>query len=386
MSVTKPQTGETSIFHGIQALRGVFAVLVVCHHVGVQSLRYWQHDWLGGVFNQSTFRVDFFFVLSGFALWTAHQADAGTPGAWRAFLGRRLLRIYPLLIILTLVKALLLCCVPGRSLESYYLIPSLLALPQDSFPIIVAAWTLSFEIWFTILMTACLLLPRRAVLPALVGGGVLVAWLGVFLDIRPGLNGAGFVTHPFVLEFAAGVLVAEWVRRRLRHHQEGNLVLGIVLSAGAFVATIVAGTQHSWIASHPVIWQKVCWALVFAAGLGGMALWERSVEARKWWLRDSAGLGRASYSIFLCHGFVLMGFFAVLGKGWQPAGAVWMNVLLVLVVVLSVLVGSVVWKYLEQPLGRLCRLPRRPAPAKLPRPVPPLKTTTSRGSVSQQLS
>lgn len=386
MSVSKPQAGETSLFHGIQALRGAFAVLVVCHHVGVQSLRYWQHEWLGGVFNQSTFRVDFFFVLSGFALWTAHHADAGAPGASMAFLGRRLLRIYPLLIILTLAKALLLCFVPGRSLESYYLIPSLLALPQDSFPIIVAAWTLSFEVWFTVLMAACLLLPGRAVLPALVGGGGLVACVGVLLDIRPGLNGAGFLTHPFVLEFVAGILVAEWVRRRLEGGQGGNRALGIVLSAAAFVAMIVAGTQHSWYTSQPVIWQKVCWALVFAAGLGGVALWERSVEARNWRLRDSTGLGRASYSIFLCHGFVLMAFFAVFGKSWQPVGAVWMNVLLVLVVVLAVFVGFVVWRHLEQPLGRFWRSPKRAAPVKLPSPIPPLKTTTSRGSVSQQLS
>lgn len=352
-----PVRAPRALLHGIQAMRGIFAVLVVCHHVGVHSARYWKHDWLGGAFNQSTFRVDFFFVLSGFALWTAHRSDAGQPGGWWNFLGRRLWRLYPLLIILTLVKALILWLVPGRNLDSYHLLPSLLALPQNAFPIIVAAWTLSFEVGFTVVLTACLALPRRASLPVLVAWGVGISCAGFLLGIRPGLHGAAFITHPFILEFVFGVLAAECVRLRLRRGDAVNRPWGMVLCALAFTGLMIGATHHSWVISHPVILQKLYWALVFAMGLGGLALWERAVPPQNWRLRDALGLGRASYSIFLGHGFVLMGAFALLRPGIRPASGLWMDVLLVLVVILSVLFGQLIWQWLERPLSRLFRSP-----------------------------
>lgn len=375
MPVTEPTARP--LLHGIQAMRGIFAVLVVCHHVGVHSARYWQHDWLGGVFNQSTFRVDFFFVLSGFALWTAHHADAGVPRSWRTFLGRRLLRLYPLLMILTVVKALVLWLVPGRSLGSYHLLPSLLALPQNSFPIIVAAWTLSFEVSFTFILALSLALPRRLTLPALVVWGVTMSAIGFLMGIRPSLQGAGFLTHPFVLEFVAGTLMAEWVRRQ---GMSGHRLWGMLLCGVSFAGLMLGAANHAWITSHPVVWQKMYWALVFSMGLGGLTLWERSVAPADWWLRDVAGLGRASYSIFLGHGFVLMAAFAVLRPGMLSVSGLWMDLLLVAVVLLSVLFGQVIWAWLERPLIRMLRLPRRPASAPLP------ASQAGRCAASQQLS
>jgi len=371
------------MLHGIQAIRGIFAVLVVCHHMGVHSARYWQHDWLGGVFNQSTFRVDFFFVLSGFALWTAHHMDAGVPQSWRTFLGGRLLRLYPLLVVLTLVKASVLWLVPGRNLESYHLLPSLLALPQESFPIIVAAWTLSFEVSFNLLLAVSLALPQRLTLPALVGWGLVVSATGFLLGIRPGLHGAGFLTHPFVLEFVGGVLMAEWIRRWDR---VGDRLWGRVLCAASFVGLMVGATDDAWITSHPGVWQKLYWVVVFAMGLGGLTLWERAVPAQNWRLRDTLGLGRASYSIFLAHGFVLMGAFAVLRPSMLPASGAGKDLVLLAMVIVAALFGTAVWKWLEHPMSRVFRLPRLPRPESLTGAASPRSSAEAHGSASQRLS
>jgi peptidoglycan/LPS O-acetylase OafA/YrhL len=54
--------------HGIIALRAVFVVLAVCHHLCIHSARYCGHDWLGGGGSPSTLRVDLSFVLGGFPL------------------------------------------------------------------------------------------------------------------------------------------------------------------------------------------------------------------------------------------------------------------------------------------------------------------------------
>ena len=352
-------------------MRGIFAVLVVCHHVGVLSQRHWKHNWLGGVFNQSTFRVDFFFVLSGFVLWAAHRADVGTPGGWKAFLVKRLLRIYPLLVTLTLVKVLVLWMVPGRNEESLNLLPSLLALPQTSFPVIVAAWTLSFEVFFMLVLAAGLALPRRWSLPAMVSWGGLLSCAGYFADIRPALHGLGFVTHPFVLETVSGVLMAEWLQRQMDRDPSRNRLRGMLLCGISLVGLAIGATHHGWITSHVVIWQKLFWAVVFSLGLGGLLLWERAVPAGGWRLRDVLGLGRASYSIFLSHGFVLMAVFVLVRPGALPFGSVGKDMLLVLSVILSVVFGLAVWKWLERPLTCWFRLPKRPA---------------LRGTATQQLS
>lgn len=365
MSVS--ESAPRSLLHSIQAVRGIFAVLVVCHHVGVHSERHWQHNWLGGVFNQSTFRVDFFFVLSGFVLWAAHRDDAGAPGGWRRFLAKRLLRIYPLLVTLTLAKALVLWLVPGRSLMSFDLLPSLLALPQENFPVIVAAWTLSFEVGFAALFTAALALPRGAVLPALVTWGVLLSGAGFLWGVRPALHGIGFCTHPFVLEFVSGVLMVEWLRRQAGRDPVRNGRLGRLLCAISTVGLAVGATQHDWIISHPVLWQKLFWAVVFSLGLAGLALWERAVAAPDWHLRDALGAGRASYSIFLSHGFVLMGAFVLLQPGSLPFGSAGKDAVLLFLVVLSVLFGLAVWKWLERPLTGWFRLPKNSAPVPVPR-------------------
>lgn len=344
-----PDTMSRPFLHGIQTMRGIFAVLVVCHHVGVQSSRYWSNEWLGSMFNHSTFRVDFFFVLSGFVLWAAHRADAGRPDATRGFLLRRFWRLYPLLITLSLFKMLLIWLIPGRSGDAYQVIPSLLALPHSSFPIIVSAWTLSFEVFFMVILALCLALPKKWVLPALVSLAVLLGCGGALLGIRPGISGIGFLIHPFVLEFAAGTLAAEVVR------QASSRRWGMALCAFAAVGLFVGSWQHFWLVSQLVIWQKCYWAVVFAAGISGLVLWERSCKTERWWLKDRWNLGRASYSIFLSHGFVLMAVFGAIKPQMLGGSSIWVDVFLLVVVAISVLFGMAVHLWWERPLMRWCK-------------------------------
>ena len=344
-----PENTASPFLQGIQTMRGIFAVLVVCHHVGVHSTRYWAQEWLGSMFNHSTFRVDFFFVLSGFVLWAAHRADAGRPDATRSFFLRRFWRLYPLLITLSLFKVLVLYFIPGRSATCYQIIPSLLALPQTSFPLIVSAWTLSFEMFFMVILAACLVLPKTWVLPTLLVLSVLLGVSGMLLGIRPAISGLGFLTHPFILEFAAGVVAAECVKQR------NGRSLGVFLCILAAIGLFIGSCQHFWLTSQPVIWQKCFWAVVFASGISGLALWERSCTVERWWLKDRWQLGRASYSIFLSHGFVLMAVFAVVKPQMLGNDPLWINLFLLLVVALSVLFGLAVFKWLERPLNRWCK-------------------------------
>lgn len=162
------QKAADPFLHGIQTIRGIFAVLVVCPYVGGESSRYWSDEWLDSMFNHSTFRANFFFVPSGFVFWAAHRADAGGRDATRRLFLRRSSRLYPLLVTLSLLEMLLIWFIPGRAENSYQVIPSLLALPHSSFPVIVSALTLSFEVFFILMPSLLAALPKRWSLPAVV--------------------------------------------------------------------------------------------------------------------------------------------------------------------------------------------------------------------------
>lgn len=332
---------------GIQSLRGVFAVLVVCHHVGVHSQRFCKHDWLGGIFNQSTFRVDFFFVLSGFVLWLSHQNHAGEKYSSPLFLWRRLWRLYPLLFVLSCTKLLILCLLPSRSQDSYSVFSSLFALPQQFFPIIVAAWTIPFEIYFTMVMSVCLILRKRFALSLLMLYYITAISLGILCDTKPSNYGLGFLSHPFMLEFIAGVLAAELVLKK------ENKFLGIFMVTISILLLIWATVRHNVIINLDLLSQKCFWGCVFAVGLAGLFLWERATSASKWHFRDKWGLGKYSYSIFLGHGFVLMAAFAFMDAQIFQSHPIISDGILVFIVIFAVFFGCCLGRCVEKPLNYL---------------------------------
>src|SRR5258706_16365621 len=102
----KQDGSTTPRYYGVQALRGVAAIMVVLFHI-VKMV----HTKLDGPpieFAAGGGGVDIFFAISGFVmiLTTAHAW--GTPRLWLTFLCRRLLRIVPLYWLLTAAMVALL--------------------------------------------------------------------------------------------------------------------------------------------------------------------------------------------------------------------------------------------------------------------------------------
>jgi peptidoglycan/LPS O-acetylase OafA/YrhL len=95
---------------GIEAVRGVAALLVVLFHAG--RLLSGPKDYgslpLGGVFDFGRAGVDVFFVLSGFIISFIHARDVTSDAGPRrrrlaTFARKRLLRIYPSYWICSLI-------------------------------------------------------------------------------------------------------------------------------------------------------------------------------------------------------------------------------------------------------------------------------------------
>lgn len=286
----------------VQILRAAAALLVLAFHVqheAVFRLGFPDAPRLG--FGAAG--VDIFFVVSGFIMVWSTRDMAGQPGAARAFLARRLVRIVPLYWIMTTVLLVGMLVWPPqhfRGVDPAHLVASYLFLPWPNpeggpAPFYGLGWTLNHEMFFYAVFAACLALPgRRGVLAAT---GILAALVVAGLAI-PGLPFALEVWfRPIVLEFVAGALVA---LLRLR---------GVTLPGVARIALLGLGAAGlvgtEWLdrdlvdQGRAIVW-GIPATLIMAGAVLGPEPPLRGVLARV-----AVLLGDASYSIYLTHFLVL---------------------------------------------------------------------------------
>lgn len=194
---------------GLQALRGLAAVMVLVGHVLAEAKHYFALP-LPGDAIPWTRGVDIFFVISGFVITLSAQRYVGQP---LAFFWRRLLRVAPLYYFFTtlMVMALLLfpAAVKGTPLDpaqiasSYAFFPY--ARPDERIaPVLSLGWTLNYEVFFYALMALCLALLR----PLLGVSSLLIGLAALGFSAHFSTPPVIFWTNPLILEFIFGIALA----------------------------------------------------------------------------------------------------------------------------------------------------------------------------------
>ena len=97
-------------YPALDGLRGVAILMVVIFH-NFGFTHYFFFGWLG---------VDLFFVLSGFLITEILLRTVGTPGYFRNFYLRRILRIFPLYYLLLIICLLVLPAIPSLPVSMNY--------------------------------------------------------------------------------------------------------------------------------------------------------------------------------------------------------------------------------------------------------------------------
>ncbi len=331
----------------VQAGRALAAALVVFHHASTMFAlpRYGNALMWGGWGELGRHGVDFFFVLSGFIIFSAHRADLGRPDRVGAYLWRRAIRIYPIYWVYLLGFLALIGLSLGRQevpLSSANLLTafSLIRFTSDPPPLQVA-WTLFHELFFY-LMFALLLLSRR------VGVVAMILWLAVMLVYHQS-RGAGVPTLFSVAfdllntEFLIGMAVAMlWGHIGIRMAWSAAFLGLMLLIAAAF------GAHGGWITGFP---ESFAFALAFAVLLLAVVTLEREGRlAAPAWL---GALGDASFTMYLIHTTILsalLRFALPKLEGWvvQP-------LIPVLFAAIAILISVPVYALAERPLLRLGR-------------------------------
>ena len=330
----------------LQALRGVAALMVVFFHTAA----YWEWapllgahaPWMRAGFSG----VDVFFVISGFVVYRSAKVSIpvhGVVGFWRKRAARIYLMYWPVFLIFAAVSVFA-ANAPPKSTEhavrSFFLLQTRLS---DHW--MTVAWSLTYELYYYVLLGLVFLLPRAARLAGFLAmAAVFVAWNLGWLLAAPGRvmtvqQPLEFWLNAMALEFLAGVflsMVHEAFQERVP--RTAAAALGAALAVGG----LYAGGQ-SELNNQIAVLRTATYGLV---GLGmvivALALEHAPLKPPRWMLL----LGDSSYSIYLIHLLVIERFATLLYTHFvnQPA---WMTAGLVVMPVLAVAAGCL-WHLLVE--------------------------------------
>ena len=257
--------------------------------------------------------VDLFFVLSGYLIYGHLVA---TPQPFTRYFGRRVKRIYPAFLVVFAVYVLLSLLRPadskipaGAADAAVYLLQNLLLLPGlwPTEPLITVAWSLSYEMFYYLVVPAAVALgalrQRTPAWRAALFGALLVAGLGL----------AAVAGGPVRLGmFLFGVLLYEALQ---------SPRLPVPGSAAALAGTVaaLAAVAWPWPQAHGQALRVALLGVAFGALCWSCFARPQGAAARLFSWTPLRWLGNMSYSYYLVHGLALKVFFAALAHAVPPA-------------------------------------------------------------------
>lgn len=357
----------------LQALRAVACLLVLWGH-SIEGAELFSVPRQGHFFHWEHFGtsgVDIFFVISGFivSLVAARSGTRGTGDGRRGnlrFLARRITRVFPL--YWTLTAALILVGSLGHHRIEWQMVawlPTLFLLPSASYPasapFLTLGWTLMFEFYFYLVLTAFLLLTPRFLARNTVLFLLAAVGIGALVGIqRPWLV---LALNPMLLEFVFGCLLGLlFLRTRPMAHplRRPGMALAAV-GATALLSTIFLGYGSANDAFH-ILAGRDCWLRVGVWGVpsallvGGMLLWDPAMLSPP--ARLLVFLGDASYSIYLC----TMPARAVVDHFWSRFAIFGADAGVFFGAAFCTLAGVICYLWVERPLMRTFHNWQKPLP------------------------
>ena len=234
----------------LQVGRAFAALCIVLFHVN-ETLAL--HKYLGreifGLFSSGSFGRPFFFVLSGFVVFMAHEREIGRPESVVPFFWKRIRRIYPPLFVVLLLFVPVYFLVPsfrhGNETGLKTIVSAFLILPaqDDSIQddnILAAEWTLRHEVLFYAIFALVLWRPR-------IGAVVAAIWL-LFSAVVPICQLGypfNFYFSGYHILFGMGVLASLAYARGRHQWPIAMILLGATILALTCYANL-HGQEHDY--------------------------------------------------------------------------------------------------------------------------------------------
>lgn len=265
---------------GLDLLRGVAAFVVLAHHVEQRAGF--------GLFANGYLAVDMFFMISGFVMTLAYEPRLADGLSLRSFAAIRLARLYPLLVLGSLLGALLF-------FQPFAFVASLLLIPRvwgsgALFPCNNVQWSLLLEAIANAVHAKWL---RRFAVQSLaavivVGALLLVAEASWYDGLGVGALKENFLGGfpRVVFSYASGIFLC----RLYRDGRLPKLRLPPVMLAGALPAAIIA--------SHFTMDAAVADPLVVIVLVPPLVIAAAQVEMQRRMLALATWTGKISYALY----------------------------------------------------------------------------------------
>ncbi|MEZ5384400.1 MAG: acyltransferase [Prosthecobacter sp.] len=256
-------------------------------------------------------------------------------------------RLLPLLWFLITVKLVLIFSLNlaglHECLDWFQVLRSYTLLPAPGYPIILPAWTLSFELFFCTLWSVLLCFPQRIRLATMGVWAVAILAYGR-IYYTPSLWLPGFVMHPYFLDFIAGAALAE-VAPYMAISLRGSFMM---LVGGALL--LVAMAVEPELKAYPQVVRRIVWGGAAFVVVAGLFWWEYKnihfVVPSGFRL-----LARSSYSIYLTHSLVL--YVVMQGLAGHLTNTLLTQLLLAAVASATLGIGILLHRWVEVPLQRV---------------------------------
>jgi exopolysaccharide production protein ExoZ len=338
---------------GVQCLRAVAAFLVVAYHAVDQWTTHVPGYLTGDYWPNGSAGVDIFFVISGLVMTISVQRNAGRLHPAWTFCRDRVIRIVPLYWVITTLKIIAVLAAPAlaarTTLEPLYVLGSYALLPVHDAtgvirPVLPVGWTLSYEMFFYILVAAALLL--RVPL-----GRICIPVLLIFVAMAFVGPEDGFA-NTMAAEFLFGLAIGNTVPWLQSLRPAIGATIGLIAFGLLLVAPVVDGLVR-----------PLTWGVPAACIVAAVVSLEMSIRHHlPRWLLEA---GNASYATYLTHGFVIPAVFILCSRS-LPLDWVGLSGTIIVGLVVSAVAGQVTHLVIEQPL--LLRLRARRPVSTLPAP------------------
>ncbi|MEZ9768236.1 acyltransferase family protein [Vibrio breoganii] len=330
----------------VQILRGVAVLLVLVYHLKAVNDKYFSSISLPNFFEMGSGGVDLFFVISGFIIiYITRNGISGNKGAIH-FLLKRAVRVYPVywvyslsVLIVYLVQPSLVNSSQGGEVD---LIRSFLLIPHDTLPLLMVGWSLSYEIYFYILIFLAMLLfswDKYKYYFAIIS---LLVWGRVILSGGEGDVSESFFLSLFIIEFVLGAFLGFLYVE----HANGKISVTIVVLIIYLISAIVLIYNLYPYASN---FKRVIYYGIPSFILLFYALFFKSIVPTLIGI-VLRYIGNWSYSIYLSH-ILVINVVGLLSKYLLPTDILYNYVTLFSMFVFSILLGMVSYELLER---RMC--------------------------------
>ncbi|WP_242130197.1 acyltransferase [Sphingobium sp. Sx8-8] len=296
--------------------------------------------------------VDLFFLISGFIMLISSKDLFQKRGSRTTFMSRRIIRILPLYWFATTMFVVISGLARNDVIDLRHIASSLLFYPWNPHanfsgitPVLSLGWTLNYEMMFYIIFSAFIYLQRTHALFWITFLLISIATLGHF--IPQNAISIFFWSRPIILEFAAGMLLAELaIRRRVKLPSWARLILLaplILLLWNPLPELRLARTPNEL--TRVIVWGGPMFCLLLAAISG-------PVPVPRIFERALSRLGDSSYSLYLLHPFCITAtiilfqlFHKYYGTSLYPVPV------LIAAIILSCTVAIASYSFFEKPFG-----------------------------------